>query len=164
MVIYTPIYLASHLGFSWGEIGIIFAIMLTPFVILPFPLGKLSDKIGERKMLMFGFAVTALATVSIFFITQHAVWVWALILFATRIGAAIIEIMSDTYFFKHITSANDEFIGIYRNSAPLSYVLAPLVAFVIFYFTPTFNYIFLVLGAIMFYGVYVASTIRKGDL
>jgi MFS family permease len=110
-----------------------------------------------------GFLITSIATLSLFFITKHEVWVWALALFFTRIGAAIIEVMSDVYFFKHIRKENDEFIAVYRNTAPMSYVFAPLFAFIIFYLVPSFNYIFLVLGALMFYGVYLSSTIKKTD-
>jgi len=44
MVVYTPIYLYEHLGFSWGQIGIVFTVMLAPFVILGLPVGLLIDK------------------------------------------------------------------------------------------------------------------------
>ena len=37
MVIYMPIYLHEHIGFSWGEIGIMFSIMLLPFALLELP-------------------------------------------------------------------------------------------------------------------------------
>ena len=164
MVIYTPIYLYAHLGFNWKEIGIIFAIMLIPFVLLQYPLGKYSDKIGERKMLMFGFTIASLATMSLFFIKEHSIWIWAILLFTTRIGAATIEVMSDVYFFKHITAENDEFIGVYRNAGPMSYVLSPIVAFVIFSLLPTFNFIFIILGILMLYGIYLSSMIRRSDI
>ena len=71
MVIYTPIYLSAYLGFSWREIGIIFAIMLLPFLFVPIKLGKYADIIGERKILMFGFTIMSFATLSLFFITRH---------------------------------------------------------------------------------------------
>ena len=164
MVIYTPMYLYAHLGFDWKEIGTIFTVMLLPFVLIQFPLGKYSDKIGERKMLMFGFFVAAAATLSLFFITRHEVWIWAVALFITRVGAATIEVMSDVYFFKHIARENDEFISIYRNTGPVSYIVAPLVASIVLLFAPSFNYIFLIIGALMLYGVYLASTIRKSDI
>lgn len=164
MVIYTPIYLYAHMGFNWKEIGLIFTIMLLPFILIQFPLGKYSDKIGERKMLLFGFAIASFATLSLFFIKMHEIWIWALALFCTRVGAAIIEVMSDIYFFKHIKRENDEFIAVYRNTAPVSYVLAPLSAFIIFYFVPAFNFIFLILGAILLYGIYLSSTIEKSDI
>ncbi|MDP2789103.1 MAG: hypothetical protein Q8O46_03585, partial [bacterium] len=101
---------------------------------------------------------------SLFFIKQPEIWIWALFLFITRIGASTIEIMSDVYFFKHITPENDEFIGIYRNTAPFAYILAPLVAFLIFTFAPSFNFIYLILGAFMLYGIYLSSTIRRSDI
>lgn len=164
MVIYTPIYLYSHLGFDWKEIGFIFMIMLLPFVLIQYPLGKHSDKVGERKMLIFGFTVASLATLSLFFIQRHEVWIWAILLFTTRIGAAIIEVMNDVYFFKHITRENDEFIAIYRNTSPVAYVLAPIVAFTVFSLAPSFKFIFLILGALMLCGVYLSSTIRRNDI
>jgi len=164
MVIYTPIYLYAHLGFNWKEISMIFTVMLLPFVLIQFPLGRYSDKVGEKKILLLGFLIASVATLSLFFIKRHEIWIWALALFSTRVGAAIIEVMSDVYFFKHIKKENDEFIAIYRNTAPVSYVLAPLVAFIAFGFTPSFNFIFIILGALMLYGVYVASTIGREDI
>ena len=164
MVIYTPIYLFAHLGFDWKEIGAIFTVMLLPFVFIQFPLGRNSDKIGERKMLMIGFFVAATATLALFFIDKHEVWIWALALFLTRVGAATIEVMSDVYFFKHIDKEKDEFVSVYRNAGPTSYVLAPITAFIVFLLTPSFNFIFLILGTLMFYGVYLSSTIKKSDI
>ncbi|KKU49614.1 MAG: hypothetical protein UX71_C0010G0024 [Parcubacteria group bacterium GW2011_GWA1_47_10] len=163
MVIYTPIYLSMHMGFSWKEIGAIFAIMLTPFSLLPFLEGTYSDKVGERKMLMLGFFIAGGATLSIFFIRTPEIWAWAIALFMTRVGAATIETMSDAYFFKHITPENEEWVGVYRSAPGASYIIGPLAALAIFALVPSFNYIFLVLGALMLYGVYLASTIRKGD-
>jgi len=164
MVIYTPIYLYSYLGFSWEEISIIFAIMLLPFCILQFPLGFYSDKIGERKMLMFGFTIMSLATLSLFFIERNEIWIWATLLFMTRVGAAMIEVMSDVYFFKHIKAENEEFVGVYRSTSPVSYIIGPSVAFIIFAFVPSFNFIYVILGTIMLYGIYLSSTIRKSDI
>jgi len=155
MVIYTPIYLSLHLGFSWKQIGIIFAVMLLPFFIIPLPLGKYADKIGERKILMWGFAVASFATLSLFFIRGHIVWIWALLLFATRIGAASIEVMSDAYFFKHIKP---------ENASPVAYIIGPLLAFIAFIFIPSFNFIYLILGAFMLFGVYLSGTIEKSDI
>lgn len=164
MIIYTPIYLYAHLGFSWKEIATMFTIMLLPFVLIQFPLGEYSDKIGERKMLMFGFFISSIATLSLFFIEKHEVWIWALALFCTRVGAAITEVMSDVYFFKHINKKNDEFISIFRNARSIAFILAPLIAYIIFLLTPSFNYIFLILGTLMLYGIYLSSTIRKDDI
>lgn len=164
MVVYTPIYLYTHLGFSWKEIGIIFATMLLPFSIIPFHLGKYADKIGERKILIYGFTVAAFATLSLFFIREHSLWLWAGLLFATRIGASTIEVMSDTYFFKHIRPENEEFVGVYRSASPVAYIIGPLTAFLVFLFVPSFNFIYIILGTLMLYGIYLSSTIKKSDI
>jgi MFS family permease len=164
MVIYTPIYLFAHMGFSWKEISIMFAIMILPFSIIPFHLGKYADKVGERKILMFGFAIATFATFSLFFIEGQKILVWTLFLFMTRVGAATIEVMSDAYFFKHIKPENEEFIGVYRSVAPVAYILGPLVALGVFAFVPSFHFIYIILGTLMLYGVYISSTIKKGDI
>ena len=164
MVIYTPIYLSAYLGMSWSDIGAIFAIMLLPFVILPFHVGRYTDKIGERKMLMIGFFIASLATLSIFFINGVEIWVWATALFFTRVGASTVEVSSDTYFFKHIRPESEEWVGVYRSAPGVGYILGPLAALVVLSFIPTFKFIFPLLGALMLYGVYLASTIRKGDI
>jgi MFS family permease len=164
MIIYTPIYLSVHLHFTWMEISKMFAIMLVPFLILPYSLGKYSDKIGERKMLMVGFTIMALSSILAFFITRHEVLIWALVLFMTRIGAATVEAMSDSYFFKHVTSEQEQFVGVYRSSPSVAYIIAPIVAFIVFSVTPTFNFIYLILGVVMLYGTYLSSTINRSDI
>jgi len=103
MIIYTPIYLNEYLHFAWNQIGLIFTIMLIPFVIVDFPLGKLSDKMGEKKMLIWGFIIAIIFTLAMPLATQTNLWLWALILFGTRAGAAVVEVMSESYFFKIIS-------------------------------------------------------------
>jgi MFS family permease len=160
MVIYTPIYLHEYLGFNWSQIGIIFTIMLLPFVLLSFPLGRYSDKIGEKKMLTSGFFIIALFTLVIPLITEPTLWLWAGILFATRVGAATIEVMSESYFFKIVTEENAEAIGFFRNAIPLSYIIAPLVAIPILFFVPSFKYLFFVLGAILLTGFFISLRLK----
>jgi MFS family permease len=113
---------------------------------------------------MFGFVIAALATLSLFLIQRHEVLLWALLLFTTRIGAASVEVMSDAYFFKHIRSENEEYVGVYRSASPVAFIIGPLIAFLMFMFVPSFNYIYIILGAIMLYGVYLSSTIEKSDI
>ncbi len=162
MIIYTPIYLHEHLGFGWDKIGLIFTIMLLPFVFLSFPLGKLSDKIGEKKMLIVGFIVATLFTLLIPFTKEANFIVLAMILFGTRIGAATIEVMSESYFFKLENEEHPDAISFFRNTGPLSFVIAPLIATSILLLTPNFSYLFFVLGAILLCGLLI--TLRLKDV
>lgn len=160
MVIYTPIYLHEYLGFGWSQIGIIFTIMLIPFVILDYPLGKLSDKIGEKKMLIIGFFINIIFTLLIPLISEPRVWIWAIILFGTRVGSATIEAMSEIYFFKKIDAENSEAISFFRNTYSLSFVIAPIIATPILFLIPSFKYLFFILGAIMLVGLLISYRIR----
>jgi MFS family permease len=160
MIIYTPIYLHEEIGFGWNEIGTIFSIMLLPFVILTFPLGKMSDSVGEKKMLKIGFLISAISTFFIPFISIKTVWIFALILFITRVGASIIEAMSEIYFFKIISEENADVISFFKNTYPLSFVVAPLVATVLLFFLPHFSYLFPILSIILFLGLMLTLRLR----
>ncbi len=160
MIIYTPIYLNTYMEFSWSQIGIIFSIMLLPFVILDYPLGKISDKIGEKKILVFGFLISAFFTTLIPFITEPKIWLWAGVLFMTRVGAASIEVMSESYFFKNVEEEDDDEISFFRNTTALSFVIAPLAAILVLSFVPSFKFIFPVLGAILFSGALIALRLK----
>ncbi|HAS80941.1 MAG: Permeases of the major facilitator superfamily [Candidatus Nomurabacteria bacterium GW2011_GWE1_32_28] len=160
MIIYTPIYLNQYINFSWEKIGIIFSIMLLPFILLDFPLGKLSDKIGEKKMLIIGFSIITLSVIAIPLIKESIFWLWATILFATRVGAATIETMNESYFFKEITKENADEIIFFRNASSLSYVLAPLLAIPILVLVPSFEYLFFVLAVILLIGFLISLKIK----
>jgi MFS family permease len=162
MVIYTPIYLHEYLGFGWENIGFIFTIMLIPFVLLDYPLGRLSDKIGEKKLLIAGFLITIFFTLIIPFIALPTIWLWALVLFGTRVGAGTIEVMAESYFFKEVSERNSDEISFFRNTYPLSFVIAPIVAIPVLLFVPAFQYLFFVLSAIMLAGLFI--TLRLKDI
>ena len=155
MTIYTPIYLHGNLGLDWGAIGIIFGIMLLPFIFVQFPAGELADsQFGEKEMLSIGFIITALATITMFFVTGKSILVWGLILFGTRVGAALVEVMCDVYFFKKVDNQNANLISFYRMGRPLAYIIGSLIA-TLMLSIPYFGLknLFLVLGFMMFLGL-----------
>jgi len=160
MVIYTPIYLNQQIGFDWDQIGIIFTIMLLPFIILEIPVGKIADKwLGEKELLSAGFIIISLSTAALFFITSTSMAVWAFALFMTRVGASMIEIMTESYFFKQIDASNTQMIGFFRNTRPLAYLFAPIVATVFLSFFE-YQFLFLALGVVMFYGLRYSLTLK----
>jgi len=160
MVIYTPIYLHSHLNFAWDQIGIILTIMLLPFIIFQFPLGRLADKLwGEKEILSIGFVIMSLATISLTFITSTSIVVWASVLFISRIGASAVEIMTESHFFKHIDATDAHVLSFFRNARNISYVIGPAVASVFLYFFE-YKYLFLVLGLIVLIGLKYSLSLK----
>ena len=155
MVIYMPIYLHTNIGLSLSEIGKIFGIMLLPFVLVEFLAGKLADSyFGEKEMLSIGFIIMAVVTGLIFFVTGKSLFVWSLVLFTTRIGAAMVEVMCDVYFFKKVDNQNADLISFYRMASPLAYVVSLFLATILLGL-PDFGIrnLILVLGFIMLFGL-----------
>ncbi len=155
MVVYTPIYLYQHIGLGWGQIGIIFTIMLSPFVIFGIPVGILVDKyhVKKRTLLYIGFIIISISTFLISMITTKSVVLWSIILFTTRLGASIIETTSEIYFFTHVREEEAYLLSVFRDMTPVAYIVAPLLSTVLFIFLP-FNFLFIILSIILLSGLY----------
>ena len=155
MVVYTPIYLFENIGFGWGQIGIIFTIMLTPFVLFGLPIGILIDKyhVSKRILLYIGFVIISVSTFIIAGMNTKSIILWAVVLFITRVGATIIETTSEIYFFTHIKEEETYLLSVFRDMVPIAYIIAPLISTLIFIFLP-FNYLFAILGLILLSGLY----------
>ena len=160
MVIYTPIYLRTYMGFDWTAIGVMFTIMLFPFSILEAPLGRLADeRWGEKEMLTAGFIIIAVSTALLAFIPIPDFWLWAAGLLTTRIGASAIEIMNETYFFKKNGENHPDIVSLFRMTKPMAYIVAPLIATFLLQFIG-YQYLFLVLGGIMLIGLRYSLTLK----
>ena len=161
MVIYIPLHLARTVGFEWDRIGIILSIALLPYILLEYPLGHLADtRFGEKEIMTVGFILIGLFTLPLGLIASVSFFFWAFFLFATRIGASMVEIMTETYFFKKIDVTNSDFLSVFRMAEPLAYVVAPLAASLLLVFVPT-QYLFAILGLVMIAGV--ALTLPLAD-
>jgi MFS family permease len=165
MVIYTPIYLSKHIGLTWMEIGIIFTVMLSPFVILGLPIGILIDKykLNKKHLLNIGFIFAILSTAFIPFIDSKNILIWALVLFGTRVGASLIETTSEIYFFSKIDDKDAEVLGLYRNMNSLAYIIAPILTTILFLFMP-FEFIFIVISTIMILGFYFIKRLKENNI
>jgi len=160
MVIYTPLYLHNYVGLTWLEIGIVFTIMLIPYVVLELPLGKMADDVlGEKEILVAGFIILAFFTALIPLIGTGSVIIWAALLFATRIGASFIEIMTETNFFRQVNGADMNTISLFRMLRPASHITAPLIATLALFFIPL-QYSFFVLALIVLIGVPISLKIH----
>jgi MFS family permease len=161
MVIYTPIYLHQHIGLAWGQIGIIFTIMLSPFVLFSLPIGILIDKyhVKKRTLLYVGFILISIFTFIIAGITTKSIALWAIILFMTRMGASIIETTSEIYFFTHIKEEEAYILSVFRDMMPVAYIIAPLISTLIFIFLP-FKFLFVILSIILLTGLYYIPRLK----
>jgi MFS family permease len=160
MVIYTPLYLASVIGFNWEEIGSILFIALMAYVLLEYFIGFIADKyIGEKEMMALGFAVTAVSTSWFIFLDNSSIGIWMFAMFMTRVGASLIEATTESYFFKHTSGTDSDVVGIFRITRPLSYVIGALIGGIALHFT-SFEFLFVILGFLMIPGIFFAMALK----
>lgn len=136
MVIYTSLYLID-IGLPWEKIGVILSIMLVPFVLVQYPMGIIADKkLGEKEMIIVSLIIMAASTASIFYIKSTSVLIWGVVLFTTRIGAALLEVLRDSYFYKRIDASDVDLINFFRTSTPLAYIIATFFSTILLLFFP----------------------------
>jgi MFS family permease len=149
MVIYSPVYLTSIIGFSWKTLGVLLSIMLLPFVLFPYPSGYIADKyLGEKELMIGALILMGLATIYFAQIGYGSVAVYAFVLFLTRMGASVFETMCESAFFKRVTDEDSSVISAYRNMMPVAYIVGPLIGAAIFTLT-SYQTLFTILGGLM---------------
>jgi MFS family permease len=158
MVIYTPLYLHNHVGFSYQQIGLMLTSALLAFVLFPYPAGRIADKwLGEKELLVFGFLLMAITSAIVPLLAgAGAVFsLWVLVLFFGRMGASIVETMTEAYFFKKIDGHDAGLIGYFRRSRPLAFIVAPVLASILLEFNiVAIEGLFTVLAGIMLFAIY----------
>lgn len=148
-VLYIPIYLNQNLGIAWSQLGWIFSIMLIPFILIEIPAGWLADKkFGEKEMMIIGLIILITALVAFSYTKSSNPWVWAFLLFFSRVGAALVEAMRDTYFFKKVSYRDVGFINIFRMTGPLGYIMGAGMASLALLFVPI-NQIFITFALLL---------------
>jgi len=159
-VIYIPLYLYQNLGMSWQVLGPIFSVMLIPFLLIEIPAGIIADKYwGEKELMSIGFIILIMSLFSFYYIKVPTAWLWMIVLFSSRVGAALIESMKETYFFKIINVEDVGYINIFRTTGPLGYIIGASLAVLTLTFFPL-NLLFLFLAIIMFSGLWFTAIIK----
>ncbi len=147
MIVYMPIHL-QNLGFSWTDIGIIFTIMLLPFIFLQYPIGLLADKrYGEKELLALCLLITIASMVSVVMYSEKHLWVWGGILFMTRVGIAGIEVLRDSYFYKQIDGNDIHIIAFFRTARPVANIAGAGIALALLtFFSLTSLFMVVIIG------------------
>jgi len=160
MTIFIPLYLRD-IGLAWEDIGIIFTIMLLPFVFVEYPAGYLADtKFGEKEMLFLGMFILIISVWVMFVIDSTSLVFWTSIFFISRIGAALIESMQDSYFYKQINDNDVALINFFRSTRAVGYIVASLLTGVALLLVSDIHIIFIVLIIILVIGLYPIITLR----
>lgn len=160
-VIYIPLYLATVVQLLWSQIGSIIAAGLLAYVLCEYPIGIIADRyIGEKEMMALGFFILALAVATLAFMPlTAAVTSWMALMFFSRTGASLVEVTTESYFFKNVSGADANLIAVFRLTRPLSVLFGSLLGSICLLYLP-FNLAFLVLSFVMVIGIFVTLAIH----
>lgn len=155
-IVYLPIFLHTHLGYSWPTIGIIFAVTLSPYVLFEIPIGRWADRyLGEQEFMVLGFLVMGLSVALVPFLGIGSILLWILLIFLMEMGAAFVEITTESYFFKQVASNNVNLISLFRMLQPIAYVSGIALASLALFLIPL-SQLFMVFGVILLGGIIFA--------
>jgi MFS family permease len=157
IVIYFPLYLATELMVPWDTLGYIIAAGLVAYVIFEYPIGILADRVwGEKEMMAIGFLILALSSASIGFLAAIGTVGWMLVMFVSRIGASLVEVTTESYFFKKVKSGNAPLISLFRLTRPAANLAGALAGSIALLVLP-FPLLFILLGLLMVPGIILAA-------
>jgi len=158
MIIYVPLYLLDK-GFGWDQLGVIFTLMLIPFVLVQYPVGLIADKrTGEKEILLFSFFILGISTLMFYMSDSKDIMVWATILILGRIGAALVEILRESYFFKRIDGNDVDIIDFFGTARPVAYIVATTLSTLLLAFS-SMPSIFLLVALVSFSAIYPTFTL-----
>lgn len=156
-IVYVPLFLATEVGLEWTVISQILAAGLLAFIIFEYPIGIIADRhYGEKEMMALGFVILAISSASISYMTTYGVLGWMVLMFISRIGASLVEVTTESYFFKQVDGDEPNLIGLFRLMRPLANLLGALAGSISLFFLP-FNLIFIVLAFFMATGVFITT-------
>lgn len=158
-----PLFLLDQ-GMTLEQNGLIFSLMVLPFLFVPYYSGRLADLLwGEKEMLILGLLVMISALVAIAFSESSALLFWAFLFFLSRIGASLVETMRNAYYYKQVGGSDVALIAFFRTARSFGILLASLVVSAILSLTQSFESVFLAYSVALFVGVIVVTKIRDTD-
>jgi MFS family permease len=145
---------------SLANLGLILSYAMAAYLIVEWPAGRLGDHaLGEKELMALGFFIAACATATLSIAHAPLIWIWAIILFVSRIGAAILDIMTESYFFKQVDGGDADLVSAFRMLGPLAYIVGPIMGSALLLFTSVGN-IFALLALIMLFGIPIALSLE----
>lgn len=161
VIIYVPLFMATEAGLTWTQIGSIISVGLLAYTIFEYPIGIVADTyIGEKEMMATGFLLLALTTAAISFMSGVGIIGWMVLMFTSRIGASLVEVTTESYFFKKVRGEDANLMSLFRFTRPAANLAGALLGSITLLYLP-FELIFIVLAFFMASGIFI--TIKLHD-
>ena len=161
--VFITIYMHEVVGFNWEQIGILFAIMHIPYVILEPIIGDLLDKYKNEKFTMtLGLIIMAGSLVWITVLPNTNLLPWVLALCLSRVGASFGQVAHESFFFAQVSKEDTDSISAYRTMTPLSLLIGPFIGSIILLFTG-YRELLLVTACILIITIIAATRLTHYD-
>ena len=110
--------------------------------------------------MMLGIILIGLATLGITFISSTNPLFWAGILFVARAGAATLEAMVFSYFFKKVERSDVGLVALFGSIRTVAFIFVPLVGSIFFLLSDNFKILFVLSGLAILYSLRPVLKIR----
>jgi hypothetical protein len=110
-------------------------------------------------MMALGFVVLAITASWISFMASASILAWMVLMFINRAGASLVEVTTESYFFKHTSGSDANIISFFRLTRPLALIAGSLVGSIALLYLP-FNLIFVILGLLMAVSIFFVIPLR----
>lgn len=162
-VITFPIILIKS-GLTLAQAGLIFTVMILPFIVFSYPAGCLADRRwGEKEILVGAMVFLGIALLVISQTESGGMFLWMGLFFATRVGAAIMETMRDSYFYKRVDGDDLALISFFRTARAVGSILAAGITFLFLYFGRSYGEVFIFFSVCFFMGIILALQLKDSE-
>jgi MFS transporter, DHA1 family, multidrug resistance protein len=156
--IYLPILIIQSAGNDL-VVGYFLSGVTIPLIALEYYFGKLTGKIGFKKIFFRGYSILAISAISCFFISNLYAILGIIIL--GGIGIAMLESTTESYFFDIVKkNQRDKYYGPYNTTIEINTLLSSIILAGVLLFLP-FKFVFLIVGIFMATLAFLSLKIRN---
>ena len=156
--VYMPLFIVGK-GLNDLVLGYFLAAITIPLILSEYSFGKLTSRIGFRKVFFIGYFILAVAAITCFFVPN--IYLILVVLVLSSFGAAMVEPTTEAYFFDIITEKEREkYYSVYNTTIDVNYFLGSILGAFILLILP-FEYIFILFGIAMFFFATLSLKIKN---
>ncbi len=157
--LYTPILIIRS-GFGTIEVGYFLFAFSVPLIALEYLFSKITPKLGFRKMFKTAFLILAIIGIICFFVFE-SIYILLGLLVLSGIACAILEPMTEAYFFRVLGKKEElKYYGPYNTAAETSLIAAKILAGMLLLWL-SFRFLFLFFAFFMFVYFLIASRMKE---
>ncbi len=144
---------AHTIGFTIGDVVLLYALFNVSFVVVAVPIGKLGDAIGRKYIILLGYFIYILMSLGFVFATEK----WEVIILFLLFGIfySIDEAQSKAFITDMEKDRRATAIGMYNFVTGLAYLPASVIAGALWVYHPAYAFFFAATTAFIAMSVFV---------